>query len=82
MENCCKRFELEEFESSADGLLLKEVVPNGDPMEAIDDRRESIPTNDPIEQVEGLLEEFPLPGVRSMGTLRLLAEMAAPCNIF
>ena len=51
-------------------------------MDATDDLRESIPPKDPIEQVEGLRVELPLPGVSNIGTLLLLAAMAAPCQIF
>lgn len=84
-ESCCSRLLLELCEAKAEGRLeedLKLEVPRGDPIEVMEDLLESNPPKEPMEQDEGrrLLTLEPLPGVRSIGTLRLLLAIAALCE--
>lgn len=61
--------------------LLNVADMEGDPMEAAEERLESMPPKDEMEQLDARRLEAPEPGVRSIGTLRLVLATAAPCTV-
>jgi len=79
-ENCCNKLLLDVLDIRVEGRrdLLKEAAKDGEPIDVADERLESSPPKEEMEQVEGRRLDALDPGVRSIGTLRLVLETAAP----